>query len=233
MTRNAQTFRVPLIIGALLLGSSFAVAGGPSGAPEATIQGAEEAAPPPLDPTKTWPCVQGKVETLSVTQVWDGPPIDGLKGWFRDSELVTLIDLLSSRRVPLEQAEAAIKKYADAQPDNERDAKLSMLFAGLFEKVSGQRRTVMSGIEKYQKSQVERSKELERQSTEIAKIESTRDPNATEDTPELAAAREKFNWAQRIFQERQSNIPLACELPVLIEERLFALSRSIRENMKS
>ncbi|HEX2841126.1 hypothetical protein [Hyphomicrobium sp.] len=237
MTRNVPSFRTPLIIGALLLGSSFAMAGGPPGAapaaPEAAIEGAQDAAPPPLDPTKSWPCVQGKVETLSVTQVWDGPSIDGLKGWFRDSELVTLIDLLSSRRVPLDQAEAAIKKYAEAQPENERDAKLSMLFAGLFEKVNGQRRTVMSGIEKYQKSQIARSKELERQSTEIAKLESTRDPNATEDTPDLAAAREKFNWAQRIFQERQGNVPLACELPILIEERLFALSRSIREQMKS
>ena len=75
--------------------------------------------------------------------------------------------------------------------------------------------------------------ELERQSTAIASIESTRDPNATEDTPELAQAREKFNWAQRIFQERQSNIPMACELPVILEERLYALSRAIRGNMKS
>lgn len=224
------------MLSALLLGSSFAMAGGQLGAApaaEATIEGAQEAAPPPLDPTKTWPCVQGKVETLSATQVWDGPPVAELKGWFRDSELVTLIDLLSSRRVPVEEAEAAIKKYAAAQPEGERDAKLSMLFAGLFDRVSSQRRAVMTGIEKYQKSQVQRSKELERQSTEIAKLESKRDPNATEDTPELAAAREKFNWAQRIFQERQSNIPLACELPVLIEERLYALSRSIREQMKS
>jgi DNA polymerase III alpha subunit len=146
---------------------------------------------------------------------------------------VALIDLLASRRVPIDQAEAEIKKFADAQPEGERDAKLALLFAGLFDKVGGQRRVVMTGIEKYQKSQVERSKELERQSSVIAEIESKRDPNATEDTPELAQAREKFNWAQRIFQERQTSIPLACELPVLIEERLFALSRAIRANMKS
>jgi len=28
-------------------------------------------------------------------------------------------------------------------------------------------------------------------------------------------------------------MPLACELPVLIEERLYAFSRAIRANMKS
>jgi hypothetical protein len=219
------------MLGALFIGSSALLAGG--AAPETTIEGAQEAAPPPLDVTKTWPCVQGKVETISVSQIWDGPPVDGLKGWFRDEQIVALIDLLASRRVPIDQAEAEIKKFADAQPEGERDAKLALLFAGLFDKVGGQRRVVMTGIEKYQKSQVERSKELERQSSVIAEIESKRDPNATEDTPELAQAREKFNWAQRIFQERQTSIPLACELPVLIEERLFALSRAIRANMKS
>ncbi len=237
MTSNAHSFRVPLMLGTLLLGSSLAFAGGPPGAapaaPEATIEGAKEAEAPPLDPTKSWPCVQRKVEALSATAIWDGPPIEDQKGWFRDDKIVKLIDLLASRRVPVEQAEESIKKFAESVPEGERDAKLTLLFAGLFDKVGGQRRAVMSGIEKYQKSQIARSKELERQSTDIAKMESTRDPNATEDTPELAQAREKYNWAQRIFQERQSNIPLACELPVLIEERLYALSRSIREQMKS
>ena len=94
-------------------------------------------------------------------------------------------------------------------------------------------RTVMSGIVKYQKSQKERAKELERQTTQISELESKLPPGVHEDTPEIAALREKFNWAQRIFQERQSNIPLACELPVLIEERLYALARAIRADMKT
>jgi hypothetical protein len=233
MTRTARHFRVPILLGALVFASPGLLAGGAPQAPDAKIEGAQEAAPPPLDLTKTWPCVQRKVEVMSVSQVWDGPPIDGLSGWFRDEQIVRLVDLLSSRRVPVEQAEAEIKKYAASLPEGERDAKLSLLFAGLFDKVGGQRRQVLTGIERYQKSQIERSKELERQSSDIANIESKRDPNATEDTPELAQMREKFNWAQRIFQERQSNIPLACEVPVLIEERLYAITRAIRGNMKS
>ncbi len=80
-----------------------------------------------------------------------------------------------------------------------------MLFAGLFDKLSSQRRVVMAGIVKYQKSQKERARELERQSTEIGALEAKRPPGIADDTPELAAAREKFNWAQRIFQERQSS----------------------------
>jgi hypothetical protein len=35
----------------------------------------------------------------------------------------------------------------------------------------------------------------------------------------------------RVFAERQQSLPLACEVPVLIEQRLFAIAREIRERM--
>jgi len=35
----------------------------------------------------------------------------------------------------------------------------------------------------------------------------------------------------RVFSERQQSLPLACEVPVLIEQRLFALGRDIRQHM--
>ncbi len=231
MTRIAQTLRGPLLLAALVMAPSPLLAG--AAAPQTEIQGEQEAAPPPIDMTAAWPCVQRKVETLSVTAIWDGPPIEGAKGWFREPGMPDLIELLSTRRVPTEEAEQAIAKYAEGLPKDQRDAKLLLLFAGLFDKMSGQRRSVLTGIEKYQKSQQERAKELERQSTAISELESKQPPGITEDTPELAALREKFNWAQRIFQERQSSIPLACELPVLIEERLYALTRAIRGLMAS
>lgn len=228
MTRTAHRIRVPLIASLLVLGSGAIHAG----APPTTIEGAEEAAPPPIDMTSEWPCVQRRVETLTVAQIWDGPSIEGVKGWFREPGIPDLIEVLASRRVPLAEAEAAIKAFAEAQPQDKRDEKLTLLFAGLFDKVNSQRRTVMSGIVKYQKSQIARAKELERQSTELGKLERTQ-KLGQEDTPELAQVREKFTWTQRIFQERQSSIPLACELPVLIEERLYALTRAIRSLMTS
>ena len=232
MTRIAQPLRKPLLLAALVVLSPSPLLAG-AAAPQTEIQGEKEAAPPPIDMTSAWPCVQRKVETLSVTAIWDGPSIEGVKGWFREPGMSDLIELLSTRRVPTEEAEQAITKYAEGLPKDQRDQKLVLLFAGLFDKMAGQRRSVMSGIEKYQKSQQARAKELERQSTAISELESKQPPGITEDTPELAALREKFNWAQRIFQERQSSIPLACELPVLIEERLYALTRAIRGLMTS
>jgi hypothetical protein len=229
MTSTAHSlFRAPLFAGALILGSSLAHAGGAAPTPDAIP--AEEV--PVLDMTVDWPCVQHKVEKLSVTQIWDGPPIEGVKGWFREKDVTDLIEVLATRRIPVDQGEAAIQKFAEAQPEDKRDEKLVLLFAGLFDKISTQRRGVLTGIEKYQKSQKERAKELERQSTEIAKLEGSAASDESV-ANQLEQAREKYNWAQRIFQERQQSIPLACELPVLIEERLYAFSRSIRSVMKS
>jgi hypothetical protein len=229
MTRIASKLRVPLLLAALVAGPLPLFAG----AAQTEIQGEKEAASPPIDMAKDWPCVQRKVETLSVAAIWDGPSIEGVKGWFREPGMADLIEFISTRRIPVDEAEQAITQYAEGLPKDQRDEKLVMLFAGLFDKMAGQRRSVMSGIEKYQKSQKERARELERQSTALGELESKQAPGTTQDTPEIAALREKFNWAQRIFQERQSSIPLACELPVLIEERLYALTRTIRGLMSS
>lgn len=191
-----------------------------------------EDAGPPIDLKADWPCVQGKVETLTIAQMWDGPSTEGKKGWGQDRQLSALITILASRRIPEADAEGALKKYADSVPEAERDDKLTLLFAGLFDKVNMERKSVISGIEKYQKAQRTRAQELERQTTEIAKLEREAPSNESA-ANELAQANEKFSWAQRIFQERQQSIPLACELPTMMEERLGSMSRAIRALMKA
>ena len=237
MTRTAQkpTPSSALLGATFLLGASLALyaspaaAGGPAVTPMPAVG---EPAPPPIDMTSSWPCVQRKVETLSVAQIWDGPPIENVKGWFLDNDISALIEVLSSRRISAEQAEEAIEAFAKEQPEDKRDERLVLLFAGLFDRATTQRRGVMAGIERYQRSQQERSRELERQSSAISELQAK--GSGDEDAAaKLKEAQEKFDWAQRIFHERQTNIPLACELPVLIEERLFMLTRAIRNEMTS
>lgn len=239
MTRTAQkpspTFG--LIGAALLLGASLALHSSPAAAGGDSpavmpMPAVGEPAPPPIDMTSSWPCVQRKVEAVSVAQIWDGPSIEDVKGWFRDNEISALVEVLSSRRIPVDQAEAAVEAFAKELPEDKKDERLTLLFAGLFDRATTQRRGIMAGIERYQKSQQERSRELERQSSAISELQAKA---GTDDdaAAKLTDAQEKFNWAQRIFHERQTNIPLACELPVLIEERLFILTRAIRNEMTS
>ena len=177
-----------------------------------------------------WPCVQRKVATLTSAQMWDGPAVDDLTQWRDNEEISKLVAFLASRRVPLEEAAAAIAQFAAAQPQDKRDDALKLLFAGLLSTINSDRAVVMSGIERFQQRQRARAAELERQGAVIRQLKE-RAASDEKARRELAAAEERYNWDARVFTERQQSLPLACEVPVLIEQRLFELGREIRSRM--
>ena len=174
-----------------------------------------------------WPCPQHRVPSLSASQIWDGPSIEGVKGWDQDAAVAKLIGTLASRRIAPTDAVEALKAFAASQPADVRTAKLTQVFAGLLATVNQERSTVMTGIIRFEQRQRDRSKELEREGTRIAELKAKAE---TDDKakPELASAQELFDWNVRVFQERQSNTPIACEIPVLMESRIFELAREIR-----
>jgi len=178
-----------------------------------------------------WPCVQRKVAMLSSAQMWDGADVDDLTQWRNNEQITKLVAVLASRRVPIEQAATAIAQFAAAQPPDQRDDALKLLFAGLLSSVNSDRAVVMSGIERFQRRQKARAAEIERQGAALRQL---RERAASDDKAraELAAVQEQYNWDVRVFTERQQSLPLACEVPVLIEQRLFELGREIRARMK-
>jgi hypothetical protein len=181
-------------------------------------------------PNPDWPCVQRKVATLTAAQMWDGPPVEGLTAWQKNEEIGKLIAVLANRRVPLEEAAAAIEAFAAARPQEQRDEALKLLFAGLLSTVNSDRAVVMSGIERFQKRQRARAAEIERQGEAIRQLREAAASNEKV-RADLATAEDKYNWDVRVFTERQQSLPLACEVPVLIEQRLFELAREIRARM--
>jgi|KBSMisStaDraftv2_1062788.scaffolds.fasta_scaffold65740_3 hypothetical protein len=177
-----------------------------------------------------WPCIQRKVATLTSVQMWDGPAVDDLSQWSDNEETRKLVAVLVSRRVPLEQAATSIAQFAAAQPQDKRDESLKNLFAGLLSTVNTDRATVMSGLERFQRRQKARAAEIERQDGVLRQLKerAAADEKAR---AELAAAEDRHNWDIRVFTERQQSLPLACEVPVVIEQRLFELGREIRSHM--
>jgi len=180
-----------------------------------------------------WPCVQRKVLTITPAQIWDGPSIEGLKGWDDDDKIVELTAYLQSRRVPIEDAEKALKEYAEGLPAGERDQKLTLLFASVLSKINTDRSFVMGRVEQYQRRQHARAQELEREGQRLAEMnqpipaDEQLGPRDTKMTPE----QQEYNWNARIFQERQQNLTVACEIPVLIEQRAYEIARLIRAQM--
>jgi hypothetical protein len=89
---------------------------------------------------------------------------------------------------------------------------------------------VMRGIERFQQRQKTRAAEIERQSVAIRQLRE-RASSDEKARSALTAAEDGHKWDVRIFSERQQSLPLACEVPVLIEQRLFELGREIRSRM--
>ncbi len=177
-----------------------------------------------------WPCVQRKVTELTTTQMWDRGDVGDLTQWRGNEAMQKLIAVLASRRVPLEQAVDAIARFADSQPPDKRDDTLKQLFAGLLDAINRDRASVMTGIERFVQRQKARAAEIERQGAAIRRLKE-RAPGDDKARAELTAAEERYNWDVRVFTERQQSLPLACEIPVLIEQRLFALGREIGARM--
>lgn len=183
-----------------------------------------------------WPCVYRKVPELSAATIWDGPPITDTTSWHSDDAIRKLSQYLISRRVKPEEVEAAIKKYAASLPADQHDAKLTELFSAVLTRTNEDRKTVMHGIEKMHKQQVERSKEIEKEALALQPEEQAEAENSSQEAGvagKESDAETKYKWELRAFQEKQANIPLACEVPQLIDERAGDIARTIRAEMKS
>lgn len=201
------------------------------GAPESTA-GATDAATVAASETD-WPCVQARIDKIDAAAVWDGPPIEDVTGDADGEAMFRLIKTSLNRRLHMADVEKAIVSFARSLAEAERDANLTKLFSGVLQAANVQRSGVIGGIERYQKRQRVNAKEIETQGAKIAELEAKAPSDLTQPTPDLDAAREKYDWFARVFQERQSNIPIACEIPTLIEQRVFAVARAIRAQMKS
>jgi hypothetical protein len=175
--------------------------------------------PERLDPD--WPCVQRKVPALTPAAIWTGPAIDGVEDWAADPEVARLVGRLSQRRVPMETAKAAISAFAEATPPERRAERLTALFAGLFEVMDAERGEIIEGVERFAR----RQKALaERIRAQFAGLEA-----APPGSAEATEAQARMDWDRRIFEERRQSTSYICEVPRLVEQRLFALGRAIAE----
>jgi hypothetical protein len=175
-----------------------------------------------------WPCNQIKVPDISIAAVWAGPPIDDVENaWQEDATIKDLVARLAARRTPLDDAQKAI---ADAitGTEFERQKKAKLIFAGLFKTLNHERSEVMRGIERYARKQKEFSDQIRSTILQLRELQ---------DRPDLDQSRieeltNRVEWDTRIFEERRKTMNFVCEVPVLIEQRLFALARAIQQSLE-
>jgi hypothetical protein len=174
----------------------------------------------------TWPCVQRKVAEVSLPAVWSGPPVDDVgKAWEEDGKIRDLVARLAQRRTPLEDAQAAITDFVTG---TDREQKGKLLFAGLFERLNRDRGEIMSGIERLAKRQQEFADRIRANAAELRTLQEA----PQRDQAKLDELTNQIEWGTRIFEDRRKTIRYVCEVPVLIEQRLFALGRAIQQAME-
>ena len=178
--------------------------------------------------TPEWPCVQRKVAEVSVGQIWQKGEIpQAAKDLARDRRIVEVVDYAAARRTPLEEVEKRIAEFA-AAAGAERNLKLQALFVALLDRMNGERGQVISGIERYGKHQIELAERLRKEQHDLDRMRA--DPNA--DQSALEDAQDQLLWDARIFDDRKASLMTVCETPVLIEQRLGAVTRLIEKAME-
>jgi len=175
-----------------------------------------------------WPCNQIKVPEMSVAAVWAGPPIDDVDSiWEQDPAVRNLVAQLAARRTPLEDAEKIISDTITGDPA-ERQRKAKLIFAALFKALNHERSEVMSGIERFSRKQREFADQVRSTILQLRELQNTPGHDQTK-VDELIS---RVEWDTRIFDERSKTIGYVCEVPVLIEQRLFALARAIQQSLE-
>lgn len=175
-----------------------------------------------------WPCAQAKVPEISLAAVWAGPPLDDVRDkWKDDAKVNALVSKLSARKLPLDDAQKAITEYLSAAAaDKSTQGKL--LFAGLFDTLNAQRSSVMNGLERVMRKQREAADKIRANTLALQALQDSPKP----DQAKVEEFSNQLVWETRIFEDRRRVVKFVCEVPTAIDQRLFALGRTIQQEIE-
>ncbi len=170
-----------------------------------------------------WPCRQLKVPELSPAAIWSGPPIGDVgNAWEQAPGVPELVARLAARRTPIADAEKDIAAYITGTLA-EKQEKAKLLFAGLLDTLNIQRTQVMNGLERAFRKQKQFAETIRDDTFKLREVQ-----DAGQDQAKVDELGRRIEWETRIFEDRRKTMSFACEVPIEIEQRLFALSRAIQ-----
>jgi hypothetical protein len=173
----------------------------------------------------TWPCVQRKVETLSLGLMWPFPVESDLSGAAeaRAADIRDLADTLSLRRIELETIRPKVESFA-AKYDGDPDT-LGLVFERVFESLSKRRGRIIRGIGDFSLGQIALAEQIDAKRAEMDTALAAADP----DFDRIDKIEEELDWDQIIYTDRQRSITYLCETPQLLEKRLFAIAQMLQQ----
>lgn len=168
-----------------------------------------------------WPCIQRKVENLSAGLMWPHPVTKAALA----PEAEELAAVLALRRVSLEEAETHVRDFVARHPSDEQA--LGSIFQGVFDRLSENRKRLISGIARYSQSQIALSARIDADRIEMAKLSGEKAP----DFDRIDKLEEEMDWNERIYLDRSRALTYVCETPVLIEKRVYAIAQILLKHL--
>jgi predicted NACHT family NTPase len=175
-----------------------------------------------------WPCAQAKVPEISLAAVWAGPPLDDAEEkWKSDPKVSALVQKVTARKLPLEDAQKAIAEFL-AAPGTDKMATGKLLFAGLFEQLNAERASVMNGLERVTRRQRQAADKIREDTIALQALQGA----TPRDQAKIEELGNTLVWETRIFEDRHRVVKFVCEVPITIDQRLFALGRTIQQEIE-
>ncbi|MNL71404.1 hypothetical protein D3C87_1965490 [compost metagenome] len=92
-----------------------------------------------------------------------------------------------------------------------------------------ERSQVISGIARYARGQRDMAEFLRQETSAVDALRSKPDV----DPNELARRSDRLVFQTRVFQERAQSLSFVCEVPTLVEQRLYALAKTIERMLEA
>ncbi|WP_298854034.1 hypothetical protein [uncultured Ruegeria sp.] len=170
----------------------------------------------------TWPCIQRKVEDLSLGLMWPHQ-ITESEPTQNSAEIEEIAGLLALRRIELEDLQPQVAEFA-ARYNGDPDI-LGLVFQRVFDTLSKRRKRIIIGIGEFSLNQIDMAEKIDLTRVEMEQALSADPP----DYDRVDALEEQLDWDQLIYTDRQRSITYLCETPQIIERRLFAISQMLQQ----
>jgi hypothetical protein len=175
-----------------------------------------------------WPCAQAKVPEISLAAVWAGPPLgDAEEKWKDDPKVSALVGKVAARKTSIEDAQKAITEFLST-PGADKVATGKLVFAGLFEQLNAERSSVMGGLERVTRKQRQAADKVRSDTLALQALQDATPP----DQSKIDELGNQLVWETRIFEDRRRVVKFVCDVPTAIDQRLFALGRTIQQEIE-
>jgi hypothetical protein len=174
----------------------------------------------PGDPN--WPCVQRRVENLSIGVMWPHPVLEGTEPLPED--LLDLAAELALRRVSEEQARSLLAEVAARHPEYGLND-YGRLYQATFEHIDRQRAEIVAGIGSYARNQHRLASEIAALQSDISRLETAEES----DFDRIDEIEAELDGRVRVFNDRAKSLTYVCESPVLLEQRAYSIAQIMLE----